>query len=150
MKSHDLTAAPDLHLAGNYEVVIEPNQRWLTIHWRQIWEYRDLLTLLIRREFLAKYKQTILGPAWFILQPLLTTVVFTIVFGRIANISTDGLPPVLFYLSGLLSWNYVQQNLANGGTIFTTNASVFGKVYFPRLVVPLAMVISNLFAFALQ
>lgn len=139
----------EAHLA-NYEVRIEPNQSWLRIDWRSIWEYRDLLKLLVRREFLWKYKQTVLGPLWFVVQPLLTTIVFTVIFGHVAHISTDGTPPVLFYLCGLLGWKYLEQNITNGGAIFTNNAGLFGKVYFPRLIMPLSLVTSNLFALALQ
>ena len=106
--------------------------------------------LLIHRDFIAKYKQTVLGPAWFILQPLLTTVVFSVVFGEIAKVPTDGLPPILFYLAGLLGWNYFAQIFQSASGTLVNNTGIFGKVYFPRLVVPLSAVISNLFAFALQ
>ena len=136
--------------ASCHEIVVEPNRGWLRIDWREMWEYRDLLVLLVRRDFLAKYKQTLLGPAWFIVQPLLTTVMFVIVFGRVAQIPTDGIPAPLFYLCGLLAWNYFAQNVAAGATTFTANAQLFGKVYFPRLIVPLATIVSNLFAFVLQ
>jgi lipopolysaccharide transport system permease protein len=135
---------------GPHETIIQPNQSWLRIDWAQLWEYRDLLGLLVHREFASKYKQTILGPAWFILQPLMTSLVFTVFFGRVAKVPTDGLPPVLFYLCNQLGWNYLQQNLTTGGAIFTTNAYLFGKVYFPRLVMPIAVVLSNLFACVLQ
>ena len=133
-----------------YEVVIEPSRGRLRLDWRELWEYRDLLVLLVRRDFLAKYKQTILGPAWFILQPLLTTLMFVIVFGHIAQIPTDGIPAPLFYLCGLLGWNYFAQNVAAGATTFTSNAHLFSKVYFPRLIVPAASTVSNLVSFALQ
>jgi lipopolysaccharide transport system permease protein len=133
-----------------HEILIQPNQSWLRLEWAQLWEYRDLLGLLIHREFASKYKQTLLGPAWFILQPLMTSLVFTIFFGRVARVSTDGIPAVLFYLCNQLSWNYLQQNLSTGGAIFLTNATLFGKVYFPRLVVPISVVLSNLFACVLQ
>src|SRR5215210_8105738 len=93
----------------NYEIVIEPNRGWMRIDWHALWDYRDLLLLLVRREFLSKYKQTILGPAWFVLSPLLTTAVFIIIFGKVAKIPTDGIPPGLFYLCGLLGWNYFSQ-----------------------------------------
>jgi lipopolysaccharide transport system permease protein len=106
--------------------------------------------LLVRRNFVVRYKQTILGPAWFILNPLLTTLVFTIVFGRIAQIPTDGLPPVLFYLCGLLGWNYFASTLQESASTFIVNASLFGKVYFPRLIIPLTAVVSNLFTVGLQ
>jgi len=152
MKAEEIAAAspmPAITL-GTHETIIEPNQAWLRVNWAQLWEYRDLLGLLVHREFASKYKQTILGPAWFILQPLMTSLVFTIFFGRVAKVRTDGIPPVLFYLCGQLGWNYLQQNLATGGSIFTTNANLFGKVYFPRLVMPISVVLSNLFACVLQ
>ena len=134
----------------DYEVVIEASHDWLRVNWRELWEYRDLLYILIRRDFLAKYKQTVLGPIWFILQPLLNTLVFTIVFNKVARIGTDGVPPVLFYLCGLLPWSYFSQNVTSGSVTFTANSHLFGKVYFPRLVVPIAIVVSNIFAFLLQ
>jgi lipopolysaccharide transport system permease protein len=108
------------------------------------------LFLLVHRDFVARYKQTILGPAWFVLQPLVTTAVFSIIFGEIAKIPTDGLPPILFYLTGLLGWNYFAQTFQSASGTLVNNAGLFGKTYFPRLVVPLSAVISNFFAFALQ
>ena len=135
---------------SNYEIVIRPTRGWLRLNLAETWQYRDLLFLLVHRDFVAKYKQTILGPAWFVLQPLLTTVVFSIIFGGIAKIPTDGLPPMLFYLAGLLGWNYFAQTFQSSSSTLVANAGLFGKVYFPRLVVPLSAVISNLFAFALQ
>ena len=149
MKAEEIAVAGSLALAP-HETIIEPNQAWLRVDWALLWEYRDLLALLVHREFASKYKQTILGPAWFILQPLMTSLVFTIFFGRVAKVGTDGIPPVLFYLCGQLGWNYLQQNLATGSAIFTNNANLFGKVYFPRLVVPISVVLSNLFACVLQ
>jgi lipopolysaccharide transport system permease protein len=143
-------AAPVTHPSANYEIVIEPNQSWLRLDWTQLWEFRDLLGLLVHREFASKYKQTILGPAWFILQPLMTSLVMTIFFGRVAKVPTDGIPPVLFYLCNQLSWNYLATNLQTGGAVFVNNSALFGKVYFPRLVVPLSIVLSNLFACVLQ
>jgi lipopolysaccharide transport system permease protein len=137
-------------LPSNSELVIRPTGGWFHLNLADVWRYRDLLFLLVHRDFAAKYKQTILGPAWFVLQPLLTTVVFTIVFGRIAQIPTDGLPPMLFYLTGLLGWNYFAQTFQSTSGTLVGNAGLFGKVYFPRLVVPLSAVISSLFAFALQ
>ncbi|HPB83655.1 MAG TPA: ABC transporter permease, partial [Spirochaetota bacterium] len=113
-------------------------------------EYRDLLWLLVRRDFVAKYKQTILGPAWFIIQPLLMSLMFTVIFGRVANIPTDSLPPMLFYLCGMLAWQYFAQCLKTTSTTFVHNMHLFGKVYFPRLIVPLAVVISNMLAFFIQ
>jgi lipopolysaccharide transport system permease protein len=138
------------HVPTDYELVIRPTRGWLTLNLAEIWHYRDLLLLLVHRDFIAKYKQTILGPAWFILQPLLTTVVFSVIFGEIAKIPTDGLPPMLFYLTGLLGWNYFAQTFQSTSGTLLANVGIFGKVYFPRLVVPLSAVISNFFAFALQ
>ena len=137
-------------LPSNYEIVIRPTRGWFHLNLADLWKYRDLLLLMVHRDFVARYKQTILGPAWFILQPLLMTVVFTIIFGEIAKIPTDRLPPMLFYLTGLLGWNYFAQIFQNTSGTLVTNAALFDKVYFPRLVVPLSAVISNLFAFALQ
>lgn len=133
-----------------YEIIIEPNRKWFYIDWREIVQYRDLLFLLVRRDFISKYKQTILGPVWFILQPLLTTVVFTIFFHRVAKVSTDGLPPHLFYLCGLMMWNYFANCLKSTANSLIANANIFNKVYFPRLIAPLASVISNLFTFGIQ
>src|SRR5580700_572304 len=144
MKAEEI--APGSLALAPHETVIEPNQAWLRLHWGQLWEYRDLLALLVHREFASKYKQTVLGPAWFILNPLLTSLVYTLFLGRIAGMQTDGIPHVLFFLCNQLGWNYLQQNLMTGGAIFTNNATLFGKVYFPRLVVPLSVVLSNLFA----
>ena len=148
------TAGPGTQLSPDafvpHETIIQPNQAWLRVDWAQLWEYRDLLMLLVHREFASKYKQTVLGPAWFILNPLMTSVVFAIFFGHVAKVPTEGIPPVLFYLCGQLGWNYLQTNISTGGSIFTTNANLFGKVYFPRLVMPISVVLSNLFACVLQ
>ena len=135
---------------SDYELVIRPTRGWVHLNLADIWRYRDLLLILVHRDFVAKYKQTILGPAWFILQPLLMTVVFTVIFAAVINIPTDGLPPVLFYFAGLLGWNYFAQTFQNTSGTLVNNAGLFGKVYFPRLIVPLAAVISNCMAFALQ
>lgn len=117
---------------------------------RELWRYRDLVMLFVRRDFVATYKQTILGPLWFVLQPLLTTVTFTVVFGNIAKLSTDGLPKMLFYLSGVTAWTYFSECLMKTSLTFTANAHIFGKVYFPRLAVPVSIVISNLVRFGVQ
>src|SRR5262249_13008848 len=127
-----------------------PTRGWLHLNLAEVWRYRDLLFVLVHRDFVARYKQTILGPAWFILQPLTTTVVFTVIFGHIVKIPTDGLPPMLFYLTGLLGWNCFAQVLQGTSSALVGNAHLFGKVYFPRLVVPLSSVISSFIAFALQ
>lgn len=132
------------------EVVIRPTKGIGAIDLHGLWRYRDLLSLLVWRDFVSKYKQTILGPLWFILQPLLTTLIFTLIFGKVANLGTDGLPGVLFYLCGLVPWNYYAQNFNSISGTFVNNANLFGKVYFPRLVVPISALISNLLAFSIQ
>jgi lipopolysaccharide transport system permease protein len=134
---------------AGYEVVIEAGRNGLRVDWRELWEYRDLLYLLVRRDFVAKYKQTVLGPAWVVLQPLMMTLVFTVLFGHVVQIPTDGIPRPLFYFCGFAAWNYFAQNLGAASTTFTASAYLFEKVYFPRLIIPLSAVISNLLAFAL-
>ncbi len=134
----------------NWTMIIKPKRRWLDINLKDLWNYRDLIALFIRRDFVAKYKQTILGPLWFIIQPLLTTLMFTVVFGKIAKIPTDGLPQMLFYMSGITAWNYFAESLKATSNTFVTNANIFGKVYFPRLAIPVSVVISNLILFAVQ
>jgi len=130
--------------------IIQPSKGLLHIDWRGLLEYRDLLVLLVRRDFLAKYKQSVLGPLWFIIQPLATTIVFTVIFGNVAKLPSDGMPKMLFYLCALVPWNYFAVSLQSTATSFTTNMHLFGKVYFPRLIVPLSVVVSNLIAFAIQ
>ena len=132
------------------EQVIEPSRGWVRVPWRELAQYGDLLILLVRRDFVAKYKQTILGPMWFVLQPLLTTLVFTVVFAKVGKIPTDHLPPMLFYLCGMLGWGYFAACMTGTSGTFVNNAALFGKVYFPRLIVPLSVVISNLLAFGIQ
>jgi lipopolysaccharide transport system permease protein len=117
---------------------------------RDTWEYRDLLWLLVRRDFVSVYKQTILGPLWFLIQPLFVTFIYTFVFGKIAGISTDNLPGPLFYMAGIALWNYFADCLTKTSTVFRDNASIFGKVYFPRLIMPLSIIISNLVRFGVQ
>lgn len=133
-----------------YEYVIRPSHGWAFGGWRELLHYRDLIFLLVRRDFVSKYKQTMLGPLWFLLQPLLTTAVYIFVFSRAARLSTNGLPPALFYLSGLLLWNYFSQSFTSVSQTLVTNVNLFSKVYFPRLVVPVAVTLSNLLAFAIQ
>lgn len=130
--------------------VIRPVSGWFDLHLGDLWRYRDLITLFVRRDFVAIYKQTILGPLWYLIQPLLTTIVFTVIFGRVARIPTDGLPPALFYLAGLTPWNYFAGCLTKTSNTFISNATIFGKVYFPRLAVPLSIVISGLIGFVIQ
>ena len=130
--------------------VIKPQTNWFNFHFKEIWRYRDLLALFVRRDFVSVYKQTILGPAWYLLQALFTTLVFTLVFGRVAKLPTDGVPPVLFYMAGVVCWNYFSQCLTKTSNTFVSNAGIFGKVYFPRMTVPISIVISNLVGFGFQ
>ena len=134
----------------NYELIIQPSTGLLRIDWHGLMQYRDLLFLLVRRDFVAQYKQTILGPLWFIIQPLLTTLVFTVIFGKVANIPTDGLPPMLFYLCGMCVWSYFAACFGVISNTFIINADLFGKVYFPRVILPMSVVISKLIAFGIQ
>jgi lipopolysaccharide transport system permease protein len=134
----------------NIEIIIEPNKNWFYIDWRGLFHYRDLLFLLVRRDFVAQYKQTILGPLWFVIQPLLMTIVFTVIFGKIAKISTDEIPPMLFYLSGLLGWRYFADCFNSTSSVFIGTVDLFSKVYFPRLIIPFSTIISHLFTFAIQ
>lgn len=130
--------------------VIEANTGLWHIDFAELWRYRDLVRMYVKRDIVTFYKQTILGPLWFVLQPLITTVMFMVVFGGIAGISTDGLPQPLFYMAGLLCWNYFADCLNKCGSTFTANQGVFGKVYFPRLVVPISITISNMVKMAVQ
>lgn len=129
---------------------ISANHSLLDFKLGEVWKYRDLLILMVRRNFVANYKQTILGPLWFFINPIFTSLMFNIVFGNIAGISTEGIPGILFYLSGLTLWNYFQDCLMGTSSVFRDNASIFGKVYFPRLVMPLSIIIGNLLRFGLQ
>ena len=122
----------------------------MSVNLREVWHYRDLLLMLLKRDFITFYKQTILGPIWFFLQPLMTTAMYVIIFGRVAKISTDGAPQIVFYLAGVTVWNYFSDSLTKTSTVFKDNASVFGKVYFPRLIMPLSIVFSALLKFAIQ
>jgi len=135
---------------GQWTTIIRPRSPWFDVNLAELWQYRDLIRLFVRRDFVAQYKQTILGPLWFFIQPLLTALVFTVVFGRIAKIPTDGVPDFLFYLSGTVCWQYFSTSLVQNADTFVANAGVFGKVYFPRLAVPVSIVISGVFKFLLQ
>ena len=136
--------------ADTWDMVIQPKSGWFELHLEDLWRYRDLLWMFVRRDFVAVYKQTVLGPLWFFIQPLLTTLVFTVIFSGVAKLSTDGLPPLLFYLAGTTPWNYFATCLTKTSTTFKDNANLFGKVYFPRLVTPLSIVISTLIQFVIQ
>lgn len=135
---------------AKWDKIIRPRSGWFEVHPGELWQYRDLIALFVWRDFVSVYKQTILGPLWYIIQPLLTAAVFTVVFGSVARLSTDGLPPVLFYLSGIVAWKYFADCLNSTSNTFVGNAHIFGKVYFPRLAVPVSVVISNLIAFSIQ
>lgn len=134
----------------NHDWIIESKSSLFDLKLSEVWAYRDLLLLLVRRDFVSFYKQTILGPLWFFIQPLFTTIIFTFIFGNLAGISTDGLPKPLFYMAGITAWNYFADCLTKTSTVFRDNAAIFGKVYFPRLIMPLSIVVSNLVRFAVQ
>ena len=136
--------------AESWDSVIESKHSLFDINLKELWHYRDLLVLFVRRDFVTVYKQTILGPLWFFIQPLLTTITFTIIFGNVAQLSTDGAPKIIFYMAGITLWNYFSTCLTIVSGVFNANASIFGKVYFPRLIMPLTIVISNLMKFAVQ
>ncbi len=144
-----LDSAPELPSA-HWDLIIRPKTGWFDLHLADLWRYRDLTMLFVWRDFVAQYKQTILGPLWHLLQPLFTTLLFTVIFGRIAKLPTDELPPFLFYLAGQTAWNYFSECLNRTSGTFIQNAGIFGKVYFPRLTVPLSVVISNLAKFGVQ
>lgn len=135
---------------ARWDLIIRPRNRWFDLHLADLWRYRDLVMMFVWRDFVSQFKQTILGPAWFVIQPLLTTLVFVVVFGNIANLGTDGLPKLLFYMSGNLVWTYYSNVLTATSNVFIANAHLFGKVYFPRLAVPLSLCISHLMKFGLQ
>ena len=138
----------------------EPQQKWtetidanhslFDLKLKEVWKYKDLVYMFVKRDFVSSFKQTILGPIWFFINPILTTIVFLIIFGKIAQLSTDGAPPLLFYLGGVTLWNYFSTSLLATSSTFTGNAGIFGKVYFPRLVTPISIVISNLMRFGIQ
>lgn len=136
--------------ASTWTTVISAKSKWFDLNLRELWQYRDLIGIFVWRDFVSVYKQTVLGPLWFLLQPLLTTIVFTVIFGSVARLPTDGLPPFLFYLSGVVPWRYFADCLNNTSNTIISNAHIFGKVYFPRLAVPVSVVISNLISFGIQ
>lgn len=136
--------------SNEWTTVIKPRGSLFQVDFKELWRYRDLWQMYVKRDIITQYKQTILGPLWFVIQPVLTTVMYMVVFGGIAKISTDGLPQPLFYLAGITLWNYFSENLNKTSNTFVTNSAIFGKVYFPRLVVPLATVTSNLVRMTIQ
>ena len=130
--------------------VINSDTSIFKLNLSEVWKYRDLLFMFVKRDFVTFYKQTVLGPLWFIIQPLLTTLMFVIIFGNLANLSTDNSPKVVFYLAGVSIWAYFSETLTKTASVFTNNASIFGKVYFPRLIMPLSLVVSGLIKFGVQ
>jgi lipopolysaccharide transport system permease protein len=146
----DSSAIPTSPDSAEWTTRITPHQGWLDWRLDQLWRYRDLVGMFVWRDFVSAYKQTILGPAWHIIQPLLTTLMFTIIFSRVARLSTDGVPPFLFYLLGTVAWGYFANNLAKTSATFVGNAHLLGKVYFHRLVIPISIAISNLVTFGIQ
>ncbi|MBX9888355.1 MAG: ABC transporter permease [Flavobacteriaceae bacterium] len=140
------TARPE----QNWTEEIKSQESLLSINFTELWHYRDLLLMLLKRDFITFYKQTILGPIWFFVQPIMTSLIYVVLFGQVAKLSTDGLPQLAFYLAGITIWNYFADSLTKTSAVFTTNASIFGKVYFPRLIMPLSIVFSGLLKFGIQ
>lgn len=134
----------------NWDIVIKPQSSWLDLRLKELWSYKDLIYLFVKRDFISIYKQTILGPLWFFIQPILTTIMFSLVFGFFGGLETDGMPGPLFYLTGLTLWNYFSDCLTKTSETFTKNQNIFGKVFFPRLIVPISITISSLLKFAIQ
>jgi lipopolysaccharide transport system permease protein len=134
----------------NWDNIIEPKRNLFSLNLGEVWKYRDLLLMFVKRDFVTIYKQTILGPLWFFIQPIFTALIYTFIFGNIANISTDGLPKILFYMSGTICWNYFADCLNKTSTVFRDNQNIFGKVYFPRLITPLSIVVSGLLKLGIQ
>jgi lipopolysaccharide transport system permease protein len=142
--------AVDKSANKEWDLIIQPKTGWLDLHLADLWRYRDLTAMFVWRDFVAQYKQTILGPLWHVLQPLFTTLIFTVIFGKMAKLSTDGVPPLLFYLAGVTCWSYFADCVTRTSATFIGNAGLFGKVYFPRLSVPVSLVISGMIKFAIQ
>ena len=139
-----------MHQQTHWDLTINPHSKWYDLRIKEIFKYKDLLFLFVKRDFVSIYKQTILGPLWFFLQPIITAITFTVIFGNLAKISTDGLPQILFYMCGITLWNYFADTLTKTADTFSSNANIFGKVYFPRMIVPLSVVVSNLIKLAIQ
>lgn len=135
---------------NNWTTVIEPTSSWFNLNLKEVWRYRDLLMMFVRRDVVTVYKQTILGPIWYVVQPIMTTLIYMLVFGRIAQISTDGTPQILFYMAGITIWNYFSETFNQTSKTFKENENIFGKVYFPRLIMPLSKVVGGLIKFFIQ
>ncbi len=134
----------------SWDLVIASESKWWSIPFKEIWHYRDLLWILLKRDYKASFRQTVLGPLWFFIQPIFTTLMYTVVFNRVAKLGTDGMPPILFYLSGVILWNYFSTSITSTSNAFISNASIFGKVYFPRLIIPISVVLSNMMKLMVQ
>lgn len=134
----------------HWDLEIKPKSSFFDLNLKEVWHYRDLMLLFVKRDFAAQFKQTVLGPLWHLVQPVLTTIMFLLIFGKIANLPTDGIEPILFYMSSITIWNYFSACFTNTANTFTANASIFGKVYFPRLVIPLSVVLSNMAKLGIQ
>ncbi len=134
----------------NWDFEIKPKEGIFNLHLKELWHYRDLIWLFVKRDFVAQYRQTVLGPVWNFIQPILTSIMFLLVFSKIARLPTDGIDPIVFYMSGNILWTYFSNCLTNTANTFTANASIFGKVYFPRLVIPISIVLSNVVRFGIQ
>lgn len=139
-----------MHQQTDWDLTINPHSKWYDLRIKEIFKYKDLLFLFVKRDFVSIYKQTILGPLWFFLQPIITAITFTVIFGNLAKISTDGLPQILFYMCGITLWNYFADTLTKTSDTFSSNANIFGKVYFPRMIAPLSVVVSNLIKLGIQ
>jgi len=147
--SYNDSTANEVHIQ-KWDLEIRPQSSVFDLHLKDVWAYRDLLWLLVRRDFVSFYKQTIFGPLWFFIQPIFTTIIFTVIFSKLANISTNAAPAPLFYMAGTVAWNYFADSLTKTSTVFKDNAPIFGKVYFPRLIMPISIVFSNLVKFGVQ
>ena len=146
IKNHQAIESPE----ETWNIVIKPKRGWLNIPFGEIYRYRDLIFMFVKRDFVTFYKQTILGPLWYIIQPLVNSVVFTVIFGKLAKIPTDGIPPFLFYMAGTVVWGYFSTCLTQTSNTFVANREIFGKVYFPRITVPISIVITGIFQFLIQ
>lgn len=146
----NLNLDPTSNTPEDWDLIIRPQRGWFDLRLDELFRYRDLVLLFVRRDFVAAYKQTILGPIWYLIQPLLTTITFTVIFGNIAQLPTDELPPFLFYMSGTVIWGYFAESLTKTSNTFVQNSNLFGKVYFPRLAVPISILMSNFITFFIQ
>ena len=149
-KSKQSTEPLENYTEEQWDIEISPKSSLFDFHLKELWRYRDLLVMFIKRDIVTTYKQTVLGPLWFVIQPILTTLTYIVIFGKIAGISTDGVPPLLFYLSGITLWNYFSGTFTATSNTFKENENIFGKVYFPRLIVPISKVVSGLIKFGIQ